>query len=94
MRIRKQGKVKIVRRLKSKHPPAPIRKPLIFFLVGHNTTEPVLSLRDSWLRKVSKNSGPSLMNECSLSIANFTHFTDQNVLKDSHIQYQWLLSIV
>ena len=70
VRIRKQGKVKIVRRLKSKHPPAPIRKPLLFLLVGRNTTESViliLSLRDSWLRKVSQNSNPvSWMNVACL----------------------------
>lgn len=46
------------------------------------------------LRKVSKNSSSCLLNECSLSIANFTYFADQNVLKDSHIRYQWLPSIV
>lgn len=88
------GKSQIVRRLKSKLPPAPIRKTLTFFLVRHNTTESVLSLRDSWLRKVSKNSSSRLMNECSLSIANFTYFADGNVLKASHIRYQWLPSIV
>lgn len=43
--IRNSEKVKIVRRLKLKHPPVPIRKPIRFFLVGHNAPESVCKLQ-------------------------------------------------
>ena len=40
-------------------------------------------LRDSWVRKLFKNTNPSLMNEFNISSVNLTHFMNPNIPKDS-----------
>lgn len=72
-----------------KHLPADLplalhRKLLIFFLLRHQTLQnPFVSLRDSWLRKASKISSPSLPDEFSLSLTSVTRVRDQNISKVS-----------
>lgn len=42
-----------------------------------------VSLRDSWVRRLFKNTNSSLMNKFNISSVNLTHFMNPNIPKDS-----------